>query len=266
MSRLGRATWDFQSTPVYVEGYGTVAGQLEGRGPLGADFDLVLENDRIDDDTWEHSEQRMFAKAVQLAMTTANVTAEQIDVLVGADLNAQLTAFYLGTRAFARPSLGVYSACASICESLAVAGLLVHTGHVDRAVAGTSSHTSTAERQFRYPTEYGAQKPPTAQRTVTGSGAVVLGTSVHPIQVTHATVGTVVDYGIASPWEMGAAMAPAACDTILQHLSDTGRSVKDYDLIATGDLGHVGLKLLKELLAEKGVPQPELRTSSIAAP
>lgn len=257
MSRVGRQTWDLQSTPVYIAGVGTVAGTLESAGPLGLEFDVRLDNDRVQNDTWEHSEQHMFATAVHTALQRADLTSEQIDMLIGADLNAQLTGFYFGTRALSRPSLGVYSACASICEGLAVGSLLVHTKHASRVVVGTSSHTSTAERQFRYPTEYGAQKPPTAQRTVTGSGAAVLTNERHgegpTIQITHATVGSVIDYGISSPWEMGAAMAPAAAYTILQHLRDTDRTVADYDCIATGDLGRIGHGILKDLLTEQDV-------------
>ncbi|WAH39063.1 stage V sporulation protein AD [Alicyclobacillus dauci] len=253
MSKLGRQTWDFTTNGVYVQGIGTVAGQLEGEGPLGKDFDVRLQNDRIDGDTWEHSEQRLFGQAAQLALENANLTADQLDVVMGGDLNAQLMGFYLGLRPYLVPSLGVYSACATICQALALAGLMVHTGHAHRALVGTSSHTSTAERQFRYPTEYGAQKPPTAQRTVTGSGAAILSDTKSPIQITHATIGQVLDYGVTSPWEMGAAMAPAAADTLLAHMRDTGRSFGDYDCIATGDLGRVGHELLKELLKEKGV-------------
>lgn len=255
MSRLGRQTWDFSHQPVYVAGTGTVAGQVESKGPLAADFDVKLPVDRIDGDTWEHSEQRMFGQAAQLAMEHAKLTSEQIDVLIGGDLNAQLTGFYFGLRPYSLPALGVYSACASICEAFTIGSLLVHTGHAERVLVGTSSHTSTAERQFRYPTEYGAQKPPTAQRTVTGAGAAVLTNTAQDIQVTHATVGRVVDYGITSPWEMGAAMAPAAADTLLRHMQDTGRTFSDYDCIATGDLGTIGHTLLKELLSEQGVKE-----------
>ncbi|EPZ48906.1 stage V sporulation protein AD [Alicyclobacillus acidoterrestris] len=254
MTRIGRQTWDFsRGTGVYVGGVGTVAGQLESAGPLGENFDFHLENDRVDGDTWEHSEQSMFGKAAQIALENARVASEELDVLVGADLNAQLTGFYLGLRAHPVPALGVYSACASICEGLAIGSLIIHSQHGERAMVGTSSHTSTAERQFRYPTEYGAQKPPTAQRTVTGSGVAVLTNQPSAIQITHATIGKVLDYGIKSPWEMGAAMAPAAADTIAAHLADTGRKLTDYDCVATGDLGHIGHKLVKELLHEKGL-------------
>ncbi|GMA60686.1 stage V sporulation protein AD [Alicyclobacillus fastidiosus] len=254
MPKIGRQTWDFsKGQGVYVAGVGTVAGQLESAGPLGRDFDVHLENDRVDGDTWEHSEQSMFGTAAQIALENARITSQELDMLIGADLNAQLTSFYLGLRGHSVPALGVYSACASICEALAIGGLIVHTQHGQRVLAGTSSHTSTAERQFRYPTEYGAQKPPTAQRTATGSGVAVLTNEPSRIQITHATVGKVMDYGVTSPWEMGAAMAPSAADTIRAHLNDTGRSLRDYDCVATGDLGHIGHTLLKELLTKEGL-------------
>lgn len=252
MTKLGTQTWDFHSNPVYVSSTGTVGGTLEGKGPLGKTFDSTLHNDRIDDDTWEHSEQKMFATAAQTAVAKTNFSAGDLDAMVGADLNAQLSSFYLGLRAFSSPALGVYSACASICEGLATASLLIHSGHAQRVLVGTSSHTSTAERQFRYPTEYGAQKPPTAQRTVTGAGVSILTNTVSPIEVTHATIGRVVDYGVTTPWEMGAAMAPAACSTITAHLRDTHRRLEDYDCVATGDLGRIGHEILKELLSDKG--------------
>jgi stage V sporulation protein AD len=255
MSKLGRQTYDFTQNPVYVAGTGTVAGQVESDGPLGQCFDVRHANDRIDGDTWEHSEQRMFGQAAQIAMQKANLTSEQIDVLIGGDLNAQLTGFYFGLRPFPAPSLGVYSACASICEALTIGSVLVSTGYAENALVGTSSHTSTAERQFRYPTEYGAQKPPTAQRTVTGAGMALLTNTRKQIEVTHATVGRVVNYGVTSPWEMGAAMAPAAVDTLLCHMRDTNRTFADYDCIATGDLGDIGHTLLKELLKEKGISE-----------
>lgn len=251
MTKLGKQTWNFHSNPVYVASTGTVAGQLEGQGPLGGAFDVCLESDRIDGDTWEHSEQTMFAQAAQIALKKTNFTAEQVDAMIGADLNAQLSSFYLGLRGFSIPALGIYSACASICEGLAIGSLLIHSGHAERALVGTSSHTSTAERQFRYPTEYGAQKPATAQRTVTGAGASILTNTASAIEITHATIGKVNDYGITSPWEMGAAMAPAAADTLTAHLRDTGRAWSDYDCIATGDLGRIGHAILKDLLAER---------------
>lgn len=247
MPKVGKQTWLFASQPRVIS-TGTVAGKTEGEGPLGGLFDVRHSDDRINFDTWEHAEQALFNEAANLAIQKAGLTAEQIDLLVGGDLNAQLSSFYFGLRTFPIPSLGVYSACASFSEAMTVAALAVDSQMANYALAGTASHNSTAERQFRYPTEYGAQKPPTAQRTVTGSGMAVLGRVGGNIAITHATVGQVQDFGIQSPWEMNAAMAPAAATTIEAHLKDTGRSVEDYDCIATGDLGFVGHEILRELL------------------
>lgn len=257
MARLGRSTWAFGERQVAVVAAATVAGQWESQGPLGEAFDVRLDDDRAGQDTWEHAEHAMFLQAARLVCSKAGIAPEALDLVVGADLNAQLTSLYIGLRDLARPMLGVYSACASICEALAVASLTVATGFADTVLAGTSSHTSTAERQFRYPTEYGVQRPPTAQRTVTGAGAAILTRGRGPWQITHATIGEIADFGVKSPWEMGAAMAPAACDTIRQHLADTGRALSDYDLVVTGDLGRVGLDILRHLLVEQGVA-PEL--------
>ncbi|WP_041695183.1 stage V sporulation protein AD [Alicyclobacillus acidocaldarius] len=253
MARLGRSTWAFGERQVAVKATSTVAGSLEGQGPLSDAFDVRVNDDRAGQATWERAEQALFRRAAEIACEKAAVHPSDLDLVVGADLNAQLTSFYMGLRPLARPMLGVYSACASICEALAVAGLAVATGFADVVLVGTSSHTSTAERQFRYPTEYGVQRPPTAQRTVTGAGAAILARGRGKWQITHATIGEIADFGVRCPWEMGAAMAPAACDTLRQHLQDTGRSVVDYDLVVTGDLGRVGLDILRHLLVEQGL-------------
>ena len=267
MTRVGKQTWQFDNIPVYVQATATVAGQLESEGPLGQYFDVRFDHDRVDGDTWEHSEQRFFSQAAELAMEKANVAIDEVSHLIGGDLNAQLMGFYLGLRAFPLPALGVYSACASICEGLALAALMVNTGHALNVLVGTSSHTSTAERQFRYPTEYGAQKPATAQRTVSGSGVALIGSNRSPdlqvggaIRITYATVGRVQDFGITSPWEMGAAMAPAAFDTLAVHLTDASRTYADYDCIATGDLGFIGHDILRDLLEQHGTPAPKSLT------
>ncbi|WP_206830971.1 stage V sporulation protein AD [Alicyclobacillus fructus] len=253
MARLGRSTWAFGEHQVAVKAVSTVAGPWESRGPLSDAFDVRLDDDRAGQDTWERAEQAMFRQACDIACDKAGIVASDVDLVIGADLNAQLTSFYIGLRQLARPMLGVYSACASLCEALAVASLAVATGFADVVLAGTSSHNSTAERQFRYPTEYGVQRPPTAQRTVTGAGAAIVTRGRGMWQITHATLGEITDFGVKSPWEMGAAMAPAACDTIRQHLADTGRSLDDYDLVMTGDLGRIGLDILRRLLVDEGV-------------
>jgi stage V sporulation protein AD len=251
VTKLGRQSWSFER-PIALRAVGTVAGQLESEGPLQSFFDVKHTNDRLNGETWEKSEQLFFQQATEVALQKADLRPEQVGMVVGGDLSAQLTSFYMGLKEMPIPMLGVYSACATICEALIVAGMLVEQGYADYAVAGTSSHTSAAERQFRYPTEYGVQKPPTAQRTVSGSGVAVLGGSPQDIVMTHATIGRIVDFGVTSPWEMGAAMAPAALDTLVRHFADTGRSPADYDCIATGDLGHIGHQILREMLEERG--------------
>jgi stage V sporulation protein AD len=258
MTKTGKQTWTFDTRPVYVISTATVAGQLESEGPLRDNFDVLHESDRLNGDTWEHSEQQFFDEAASTVLRKANLEQEAIDFMIGADLNAQLTSFYLGLRAFSIPSLGVYSACASICEALALGAMLIDSKSANYALVGTSSHNSTAERQFRYPTEYGAQKPPTAQRTVSGAGTAILGAKAKndsDIVITHATIGRVVDFGVKSPWEMGAAMAPAAADTIMTHLKDVKRNITDYDCVATGDLGDIGHQILRELLNKNGITE-----------
>ncbi|GGI95577.1 stage V sporulation protein AD [Alicyclobacillus cellulosilyticus] len=256
MPKSGRQTWVFASAPRVIS-RATVAGKNESQGPLGTCFDIRHHDDRMGEDTWEHAERALADEAFALALAKANLKPEDIDLVVGADLNAQLISYFFSLRHYAVPAMGMYAACASICQSLAVGALAIDSGMAERVLVGTSSHFSTAERQFRFPTEYGAQKPPSAQRTVTGSGAAVLARTGSPIAITMATVGQVLDYGLESPWEMNAAMAPAAAATIAAHLADTGRTLADYDCVATGDLGFVGHEILCDLLKERGIAVPD---------
>ncbi|MDQ0188438.1 stage V sporulation protein AD [Alicyclobacillus cycloheptanicus] len=249
MPKVGKQTWVFTNPPV-IQATGTVAGKTESDGPFGDEFDIRHTDDRLGKNTWEHAEQTMFNEAIHEALRKGGKQPTDIDLMIGGDLNAQLTSFYVGNRDFPIPALGVYAACASITEALSVASLAIDGGYADYVLAGTSSHNSTAERQFRFPTEYGAQRPPTAQRTVTGSGVALLGRTGTGVQVSAATIGHICDYGIKSPWEMGAAMAPAAKSTIVAHLRDTGRTLADFDCVATGDLGRVGLAILHDLLKQ----------------
>jgi stage V sporulation protein AD len=249
--KLGKQTWAFSSEPRIVAA-GTVAGPVESAGPFGSDFDVNCKDEACKT-TWEKMEQDLFSQAVQVVFQKSGVTPHDIDLVFGGDLNAQLTGFYFSHRDFAIPTLGLFSACATFAESLALAGLAMDSGVAHRALVGTSSHFSTAERHFRFPTEYGAQKPPTAQRTVTGAGVALLGQTGGTVAITHATIGEIKDYGITSPWEMGAAMAPAAESTIVAHLNDTGRTLRDYDCVATGDLGRIGHAILKDLFEQRGL-------------
>lgn len=256
MGKIGKQTWIFPSAPSVVA-TATVAGRMESQGPLGDAFDMRHEDDRAHHDTWEHAEQAFFDEAANIASTKAGIQPDAMDLLIGADLNAQLSSFYLGLRPFPIPALGIYAACASICEALAIGALTIDAGFANHVLCGTASHNSTAERQFRFPTEYGVQKPASAQRTVTGSGVAVLSRDAAPIRVTAATIGQVVDLGITNPWDMAAAMAPAALSTIHAHFSDTGTTFSDYDCVATGDLGTIGHGLLRELFASQDGLDPK---------
>ncbi|EMI12137.1 stage v sporulation protein ad [Bacillus stratosphericus LAMA 585] len=202
---------------------------------------------------WEMAERQLMDDAISMALSKANLQKSDIDLLLAGDLlNQNVTANYVA-RELKIPFLCLFGACSTSMESVAIASALVDGGFANRALAATSSHNATAERQFRNPTEYGGQKPDTATSTVTGSGAVVISQEPSQIQITSATVGRVMDLGITDPFDMGSAMAPAAADTIKQHLEDLGRTVDDYDLILTGDLSGIGSPILKDLLKEDGI-------------
>ena len=226
---------------------------------VGNFVDKALSDDTFGEDTYEKAECKMLTFAVRKAIENGGLTEDDIDLLVSGDLLNQIISASFTARDFDFPFLGVYSACATMAESMAVAATLVDGGYIQRAVAATGSHFSSAERQYRYPLELGNTRPPQAQWTVTGAGAAVIADTGGanfdglPIFITGATFGRVVDYGITDVNNMGAAMAPAAADTILTHLQDTGREAEYYDLIVTGDLGALGSRLLKDLLWEKGV-------------
>ena len=252
MPLVGKQTWQFNSRPVLLAA-AAVVGPKEGQGPLGQDFDAVIDDAYFGQDSWEKAERRFLEEAAQVAMTKANVTGDQLDVMFAGDLLNQIVTSNFAARTLAVPFLGLFGACSTSMESLALAALTVESGFAKQALAATASHNSTAERQFRYPTEYGGQKPPTAQCTVTGGGAAIVGRQGTGPVITHATIGKVVDLGVKSPFEMGPAMAPAAADTIARHFQDTGRTPDDYDLIVTGDLARVGQPLAAELLEQEGL-------------
>lgn len=226
---------------------------------VGKFVDKALSDDTFGEDTYEKAECKMLTYAVRKAIENGGYTEKDIDLLVSGDLLNQIISASFTARDFDFPFLGVYSACATMAESMAVAAALLDGGYIRRAVAATGSHFSSAERQYRYPLELGNTRPPQAQWTVTGAGAALLvdgrdeRAERSPVAITGATFGRVVDYGITDVNNMGAAMAPAAADTILTHLQDTGRGADYYDLIVTGDLGALGSRLLKDLLWEKGV-------------
>jgi stage V sporulation protein AD len=256
MIRQGERSWVFPKPPVII-GTGTVVGPDEGEGPLAADFDLVHPDLEIGQSSWEKAERALLEQAADIAMQHAKVKKEDVQFFIGGDLLNQMISNSFAARTLGIPYIGVFGACSTAMESLALAALLVASGAADRVLAGTCSHNCTAEKQFRYPTEYGAQKPPTAQYTVTGAGAAVVAAEGQGPVITAATIGKIVDLGIKDPFNMGAAMAPAAVDTIQTHLQDTGRTPGYYDLIVTGDLASVGHPIALDILKRNGVPMDE---------
>ncbi|MCP3032665.1 stage V sporulation protein AD [Halobacillus sp. A1] len=251
MSKTGKQTWSFNK-PVYIQATGTVVGPLEGQGPLKAVFDKVYDQLHCNENNWELAERRLMLDAVHYCLQKAGVDKTSIDLFLAGDLlNQNVTGNYVA-RQLEIPLLGMFGACSTSMETLATGAALIESGYADRAIAAVSSHNATAERQFRYPTEYGGQKPKTATFTVTGSGAALLSTEPSPVRIEAATIGKVMDYGVTDPFDMGSAMAPAAYDTIKTHLEDMGRVPADYDVIATGDLSAVGAPIVRDMLKDDG--------------
>ena len=249
---VGKQSIQFEQAP-YVLGSASIVGKKEGEGPLGKLFDVVGEDDKFGEDTWEEAESTLQKEAVMLAMGKAGLKKEDIRYIFGGDLLGQNIATTFGLLELNIPLFGLYGACSTAGESLSLAAMAVAAGYGENVLAVTSSHFASAEKQFRFPLEYANQRPLSATWTVTGSGAFVLGTRRGKTRITGITTGKVVDYGVKDSMNMGAAMAPAACDTIYQHLQDFQRQPGDYDKIVTGDLGTVGQEILIRLLEEKGV-------------
>lgn len=242
---------EFQNPPCIISS-ASIVGPKEGEGPLGACFDLVAPEAGFGEATWEEAESTMQKEALQTAIGKAKLTSGQIRYLFGGDLLAQLTATSFGNGDSNIPLFGLYGACSTSGESIVLAAMTVAAGYADYTAAVTSSHFASAEKEFRFPLGYGNQRPLSASWTVTGSGAFILAANGGQIQVTGVTPGKIVDMGIRDNMNMGACMAPAACDTIYQNLMDFNRQPEAYDRIITGDLGIVGQRILIDLLNEKG--------------
>ncbi|WP_027719375.1 stage V sporulation protein AD [Desulfovirgula thermocuniculi] len=247
----GLQTVWFQSPPVIIS-TATIVGGKEGQGPLGQTFDKVLEDNYYGEKSWEKAEQRMLEEAMQMAIERAGLQPQNVDFMLGGDLLNQIISASFTARNLGIPYLGLYGACATMYEGLALGAMLIDGGFADKVLVGVSSHFATAERQFRYPTEQGVQRPLYASWTVTGAAAAILAREGNGPVVTHATIGRAIDFGQGDPQNMGAVMAPAAADTIARHLADTQRSPDYYDLIVTGDLGTYGRELAETLLRQKG--------------
>lgn len=249
--RLGAQTVKMEK-PVNILAVASVAGQKEAQGPLAQHFDIIMENAEWGEETWEKTESKMQKSAVIRAVEKAGIDIKDINYLFAGDLLNQCISSTFGLMDFDIPFMGVYGACSTMAETIGLSAMAIDGGFAELAAAVTSSHFCTAERQYRNPLEYGGQRTPTAQWTVTGSGSAVLSKEGKGPYVTHFTSGKIVDYGIKDANNMGAAMAPAAADTLAAHFRDTGRQPDFYDLILSGDLGVVGKSALIDLMYEKG--------------
>ncbi len=231
----------------------TIAGPKECEGIIGRYVEKALSDDMFGESTYEKAECKMLSYVIDGAIKNAQLDRHEVDMIVSGDLLNQIISASFAARDFSVPFLGVYGACSTMAESLAVAAAFIDGGYCDRVVAATGSHFASAERQYRYPLELGTTRPPQSQWTVTAAGGALVAGTGEGISITAATLGKVVDFGITDVNNMGAAMAPAACDTILTHFRETGEAPEDYDLIVTGDLGALGSRILKDLTWEKGL-------------
>ena len=249
--RLGKQTITFENPPIIIS-TAAIAGVKEGEGPLAKEFDLVVEDDTFGESSWEKSESKFQHETALLALRKAQLSPDKINYALAGDLLNQCIGAHYSMRDMQIPFLGLYGACSTMSESLSVGSMIIGGGCADYVLCVTSSHFCSAEKQFRFPLEYGGQRTPTAQWTVTGAGCAILAKEGKGPKITHVTTGKIVDMGISDLNNMGAAMAPAAIDTLSAHFSDTGFTPKDYDLILTGDLGIVGSEIMDELMIKEG--------------
>ena len=249
---MGNQTIYFKNQPRIIA-TSTIAGPKECEGIIGRYVETALADDMFGESTYEKAECKMLSTVIDGAITNAGLMRDEVDMIVSGDLLNQIISASFAARDFSVPFLGVYGACSTMAESIAVAAAFVNGGLCKRVVAATGSHFASAERQYRYPLELGCTRPPQSQWTVTGAGGALIAEEGNGVRITAVTLGKVVDYGITDVNNMGAAMAPAAADTILAHFRGTKENVEDYDLIVTGDLGALGSRILKDLTWEKGL-------------
>ena len=251
-NRVGSQTIFFERLPKLVSAH-TIVGRNEGQGPYSDYFDEILDDDLLEQPTAEKAERQILEKAVEQALSKYGLVPQDINYYVSGDLLNQVISAVFSARSLAIPFLGIFSACGTFAQGLGLGSILLQGGFADKVLVATSSHYQTAERQYRYPVELNIQHRPTTQHTVTGAGARVLSLEGEVPKVSHVTCGKVTDMGLKDPNDMGSAMAPAAFDTLEQHLKDLERSPDYYDLILTGDLGRQGFKMLKIVAEKKGI-------------
>lgn len=249
--RKGQYTVTLSGRPSIL-GYAAVVGKKEGEGPLASYFDQIFEDTTMGEKSWEKAESALQRESFTRAVNKAGLSPSQIQFLFAGDLLNQNIASTFGLREYAVPLLGQFGACSTMAQTLACASIFVDSGAADLCAAVTSSHFCTAERQFRFPLEYGGQRPQTSQWTATASGCAVVGMG-GGVHVADVCIGRIVDLNITDANNMGAARAPAAADTLQNFLQDTSTTPQDYDMIVTGDLGAVGSELLRELLERQNI-------------
>jgi len=249
--RTGSYTCVLES-PIVITAAAAAVGTKEGEGPLGYKFDIVETDAMFGMTSWEKAESEFAKVVVNLAAAKANLTLNDIDYIIAGDLLNQSTGSIFGLRETNRPYIGIFGACSAIGEGMGMGAMLVDGGYAKNILVMASSHFCSAEKQFRFPLEFGSQRPPTSTWTVTGAGAVILSDTSSGVCITSTTHGKMIDMGIKDANNMGAAMAAAAADTIINHLNDLNLEPSHYDRIITGDLGYVGQELLLELVSRNG--------------
>ena len=250
--RIGKSTIAMENS-VCITSFAAIGGKKEGEGPYGSCYDYIDTDDYFGQDSFEHAESAMQGLALQNVIEKRGVEPEALSMMLGGDLLNQCISTSFGILDFKIPFLGIYGACSTMSEGLAIASLLTDSGASKMTAAITSSHFCTAERQYRFPLEYGGQRTPTSQWTATASGALIVEQGKQPPYVRAVTIGTIEDKGVTDANNMGAAMAPAAYSTITQFFKDTGFKPSDFDAIVTGDLGNVGSRILCELTERDGI-------------
>ncbi|MBQ8730910.1 MAG: stage V sporulation protein AD [Lachnospiraceae bacterium] len=248
---IGKQSLKFTNAPYIIE-TACIAGKKEGEGPLGKLFDKVCEDGMFGKNTWEEAESELQKETIALALSKASYTPSDMRYIFAGDLLGQLIASSFGVKDYNIPFFGVYGACSTMAETMALASMTVAAGYANKVMAVASSHFASAEKQFRFPLAYGNQRPLSSTWTVTGCGAVIIGNETSAVKITGITTGKIVDYGVKDSMNMGACMAPAAADLIYQNFMDFGVDASYYDKIVTGDLGSLGQEILITLMKEKG--------------
>jgi stage V sporulation protein AD len=250
LQKLGKQTIKFDNPPTILD-CASIVGPKEAQGPLAEYFDQTLEDEFWGEKTWEKAESKIIKETVNTVISKSGVPSDQIDLMIAGDLLNQCISSSFGLREANIPFLGVFGACSTFVESMCIGSICVES-FAKNVLCATSSHFCSAEKQFRFPLELGNQRTPTAQWTVTGSGAAIITQSGMGPYITHITPGKIIDMGIKDANNMGAAMAPAFCETLITHFLDTGRSPNYYDAIISGDLGHVGKEIAIDIAKARG--------------